>query len=299
MNTVVRAPAWEEAEAIAALLNAHAAALHGEADVTAGFVAEWLEDPDLAMRLAVTEGEHACYGDLMVSPDGTRADLDVREHPSHPGVANAMLDELERVARERGAVSVRAYAAVGEVSMLAVLADRGYRAVRHSFRMQIALDAEIAEPKWPEGVVVRTMVEGEERAVHEANNDAFSDDWHFQPQSFESWARWNLGGERFDRSLKFVAADGADIAGICLSSLHWSGDPGYGWVGILGVRPVWRRRGLGLALLQNAFAEFRRRGCNRVGLGVDGENATGAVELYERAGMHGERRQDTFEKSLV
>ena len=30
-------------------------------------------------------------------------------------------------------------------------------------------------------------------------------------------------------------------------------------------------------------------------LGVDGENTTGAVRLYERAGMHVTRRYDTWE----
>jgi ribosomal protein S18 acetylase RimI-like enzyme len=36
----------------------------------------------------------------------------------------------------------------------------------------------------------------------------------------------------------------------------------------------------------------------RVGLGVDGQNTTGAVRLYERAGMRPSRRIDTYEKSL-
>ena len=35
-----------------------------------------------------------------------------------------------------------------------------------------------------------------------------------------------------------------------------------------------------------------------VGLGVDGENTTGAVRLYERAGMHVVRRNDPYEKKL-
>jgi ribosomal protein S18 acetylase RimI-like enzyme len=35
-----------------------------------------------------------------------------------------------------------------------------------------------------------------------------------------------------------------------------------------------------------------------VGLGVDGENTTGAVRLYESAGMRVVRRNDTYEKVL-
>jgi ribosomal protein S18 acetylase RimI-like enzyme len=36
-----------------------------------------------------------------------------------------------------------------------------------------------------------------------------------------------------------------------------------------------------------------------VDLGVDSENPTGAVGLYERAGMHVIRRYDVFERRLT
>ena len=59
--------------------------------------------------------------------------------------------------------------------------------------------------------------------------------------------------------------------------------------------PAFRSRGLGTALLVHAFGEFQRRGRRRVGLGVDAENTTGAVRLYERAGMHVVRRWHIWE----
>ena len=80
---------------------------------------------------------------------------------------------------------------------------------------------------------------------------------------------------------------------------HWSGDPAFGWVGVLGVRKAWRKRGLGRALLLHSFGDFRDRGAARVGLGVDAENTTGAVRLYESAGMHVVRRMDTYERPLA
>lgn len=67
---------------------------------------------------------------------------------------------------------------------------------------------------------------------------------------------------------------------------------------VLGVRPLWRRRGLAKALLRHSFRDFRDRGATRVGLGVDGENTTGAVRLYEHVGMRVVRRTDTYEKTL-
>jgi ribosomal protein S18 acetylase RimI-like enzyme len=69
-------------------------------------------------------------------------------------------------------------------------------------------------------------------------------------------------------------------------------------VNVLGVRRPWRRRGLALALLLHSFHELEARGMDRVALGVDAESLTGAVRLYEKAGMRVVRQSDTWEKPL-
>jgi ribosomal protein S18 acetylase RimI-like enzyme len=69
-------------------------------------------------------------------------------------------------------------------------------------------------------------------------------------------------------------------------------------VNSLSVRRPWRRRGLGLALLQHAFGEFYRRDTMTVALGVDAQSLTGATRLYERAGMHVDRQYAVYEKEL-
>jgi ribosomal protein S18 acetylase RimI-like enzyme len=52
-------------------------------------------------------------------------------------------------------------------------------------------------------------------------------------------------------------------------------------------------------LLLHTFAEFQRRGVNRVTLGVDAENPTGATALYESVGMAVELELVVFEKELA
>ena len=81
------------------------------------------------------------------------------------------------------------------------------------------------------------------------------------------------------------------FAGVCL---NWS----TGWVKDLAVRPEWRRRGLGEALLRHSFRELFRRGVRRIGLKVDSNNGTGAPRLYERLGFVTDRRYTMFAKRL-
>ena len=54
---------------------------------------------------------------------------------------------------------------------------------------------------------------------------------------------------------------------------------------MLFTRRPWRRRGVGAALLADAFARLWERGERSVGLSVDAASDTGAFRLYERAGM--------------
>ncbi len=178
----------------------------------------------------------------------------------------------------------------------------GYEVVRHWFRMVIEMDAPPPPPQVPEGLHIRTFVRDELPEVVRSEKDAFRDHWGFVERPFEEeladWSQWIDEDPDFDPNLWFLAMDGNEIAGVCLCHSKVIEDPAMGWVNSLGVRRPWRRRGLALALLHHAFGIFYRRGKKRVGLGVDATSLTGAIHLYEKAGMHVERTSISYEKVL-
>jgi hypothetical protein len=51
--------------------------------------------------------------------------------------------------------------------------------------------------------------------------------------------------------------------------------------------------------VRESFAAFAGAGKRLAGLGVDAENSTTAVALYERVGMHVARRSDTRERTVA
>ena len=178
----------------------------------------------------------------------------------------------------------------------------GYRHIRSSYQMLIEMDGLVPEPEFPAGITVHTYHPGTDAAaVYRAQRDSFRDHFGFVEQPFEEGLEkfkhfWDQEG--FDPTLLFLAMDGNEIAGISLCPPHSFEDPEMGWVGTLGVRREWRKRGIGLALLRHSFNEFYRRGKRKVGLGVDAQNLTGALRLYENAGMHVHQAFDQYEKEL-
>jgi len=136
----------------------------------------------------------------------------------------------------------------------------------------------------------------EYEAFFDALNEAFAEHWEWHPDPFDEWLERRQGQHHDEHGpVWFVVRDGDELAAVTRNDADVAGG---GYVGAIGVRPAWRGKGLGKALLQATFAEFWRRGTTRVTLDVDSQNATGAVALYERVGMRVDSCGVAFEKEL-
>ena len=305
---VLRRPTLDDIEVVTKLYNACEIAAYGQPEMTlADMRTYWIQS---GFNLATDAW-------LVLTAEGQLvgvADVDHREHVRifagvdvHPdyrgrGIGTHLLQLVE----ERAQQHILEATAGARVTLLTrmdgkdmvtqrFLETRGYSLVRHFWRMGIELRETPPAAQWSEGIVVRTLTPGMERAVYEADEEAFRDHWGFMPGTFEDWSHWTFEREGFDPSLWFLAMDGAEIAGFALCADEKEQG---GWVHVLGVRRAWRRRGIGLALLHHAFAEFYRRGIRAAYLGVDAQSLTGAPRLYERAGMHVVRQNRSYEKEL-
>lgn len=183
-----------------------------------------------------------------------------------------------------------------------LLTGYGMNLIRNSYQMRIEMNEAPPQPKWPEGIQVRTFRPEDAEAVYRADEEAFQDHFGHLDEDFETgFARFKhrfSSDPDFDPEIWFLAMDGDEIAGISLCRKKSWEDENMGWVSVLAVRRPWRKQGLGLALLHHSFATFWERGKQRVGLGVDAENLTGALRLYEKAGMHVHRKFNLYEKEI-
>ena len=165
----------------------------------------------------------------------------------------------------------------------ALMAERGWLPARRFWRMRRELDTASPDPVWPPAVTVRTFDRGQDaRPVHELITTSFREIGGQHERTFQEWSGFLLDTERYDPELYLVAeADGA-LVGAALSQPIGED---YGFVRQLAVAPSQRGRGLGLALLHECFRRHAARGLPATVLGVDAGNPTGALRLYEKAGM--------------
>jgi mycothiol synthase len=227
-------------------------------------------------------------------------------HPAFKGrgIGTALLRAIEKRAYEEMPlaepdlrVALRSPIVNGDRAAHELHRKEGYIPIRYYWRMEIDLTAPPVPVHFPEGIELRPFVKEEHaHAVLEADNESFRDHWDHHEQEYEQWATRKFGRAAFDPSLWKIAWDvpTGEIAGF--SQNRYRG--GIGWIGTLGVRRPWRKRGLGEALLLHSFAEFYKRGTTTIGLGVDAQNPTGATRLYQKVGMHAVSEFAFYEKEL-
>ena len=141
---------------------------------------------------------------------------------------------------------------------------------------------ELPEPRWPDGVTVRTFRPGtDEGAWLAVNAAAFAHHPEqggltledLQDREAESW---------FDPEGFFLAFRGAALAGFHWTKVH--AEEGLGEVYVVGVAPTEQAGGLGRALTAVGLAHLAGRGLRTAMLYVDADNAP-AVAVYRKLGF--------------
>jgi len=99
-----------------------------------------------------------------------------------------------------------------------------------------------------------------------------------------------------------VAWAGDQIAGMVQNFVSAAENAEYnrkrGYTEGISVRRPWRKLGLARALLVQSIAMFREMGMEETALGVDAENLSGALKLYQGVGYQEVKRNMSYRKPL-
>jgi mycothiol synthase len=224
------------------------------------------------------------------------------------GIGSALLDVQADHARElaRGAdlgartPTLGSFAGAGRPSE-ALLGDHEYSLVRWFFDMVRPNLDDIAMPPLPDSLEIRPVTGDQLEAIWWANREAFRDHWGGSDESLEHFQRI-LDEPDTDPSLWVIAWDGDEIAGGIWNQIHAAENEELGlrrgWLASVFTRRPWRRRGLAAALIGRSLELLKSRGMTEAALGVDADNPSGALGLYEAAGFAVHDRFTAWRKPL-
>ena len=309
--------------AIAETTNRYYTAQHIEEVLTADEVANFCQhiprfDPYRDVLLAEMHGQPIGSIRAWVRPldDGTWLYTTVgclQPDQWRKGIGRAMLrwgeDRLRAIAVDypgdaahSAARFFTAFAKDDELGRRAMLRNAGYEPVRYFYEMvRPNLDA-LPEAPLPAGLEVRPVGPEQYRAVFAALNEAFRDHWgHTEMTTEEDYQRF-INDPDVQPELWQVAWEGDQVAGMILNFISEEHNTKFnrrrGWPDPICVRRPWRKRGLAKALIVRSLHLLKAKGMTEAALGVDTENLSGALRLYESVGFRPASRSANYRKPL-
>jgi mycothiol synthase len=258
-------------------------------------------DPHRDMIFAEMGGETVGYarGSWYRQADGTFVhDLTGHVAPiwRRHGIGRAILrwteDRQRAVAGEQtetGPHLFQASSYESEQGLPELLLGVGYAVARRWYQMTRSLAGEIPDVPLPDGLEVRPVTPDQYRQIWEADVEAFRDHWGYAVPPAGVYEEWLEDPVAMMSELWQIAWDGDQVAGQVRSFINHkeNAEKGRlrGYAEEISVRRPWRRHGLARALILRSLRILKEQGMTEAALGVDAENTSGALRLYERCGF--------------
>jgi mycothiol synthase len=243
-------------------------------------------------------GNYIYYHFTLLAPEvkGKGLDLPLYRHSEN---------RLREIASTHPTGAVRlieAGIADSEEALREMLLSEGYRPARTFHDMVRPNLDNIPDRPLPEGIDVRPATPEQFRKIWEAEVEAFKDHWGEGETEEGDYARW-LNQPLMQPELWQVAWDADEVAGIIRNFINEKENEKYGrkrgYVENISTGRKWRKRGIAGALIARSFRLHKELGMTEAALGVDSENASGALRLYKSMGFEVIRSFTAYRKPLV
>lgn len=186
----------------------------------------------------------------------------------------------------------------------ALLTKSGYQPARYGFEMLRPNLDNITDFPLPAGLEVRPVVPDQLRTIWEAEVEAFRDHWGFSEPTENHYQSFLANKVTFMPELWKIAWDVEknEVAGQVKGFIDHAENQEHGrlrgYCEFISTRRPWRKQGLARALIALTLHEFKARGLTEAALGVDSQNLSGALRVYEDSGFRAIKTFITYRKPL-
>ncbi|MBD2759762.1 GNAT family N-acetyltransferase [Yimella sp. cx-573] len=221
-------------------------------------------------------------------------------HPAHRdrGIGRAVLNwqmahgnSWDQQTREDrfGPLDMRLYAPVDQEDVRDLAQRAGLEVERYFFEMRRMADG---TEVWPsvEGIDIVDWNPARSAEAMSVVNESFKDHWGFTPMTREMWDE-GISADTFRPHWTLLAVERTTdrVVGVVINSAYeqdWAAEGvTEGYSDDLGVLRSHRGRGIASALLRASMVRFAEAGLEAAALGVDADNPSGALRLYEGLGF--------------
>jgi mycothiol synthase len=176
-----------------------------------------------------------------------------------------------------------------------LLEQMGFAKVRTYLEMLWSQD-ELAHVELPAGYSVRPFQPGDAALLTTVQNDAFTGSWGFCPNTEDQIEYRTHMANTFMDGILFLF-EGDSPAGYCWTVRVPAENGVRGMIGMIGVVPGYRGKGVSRHILHAGMKYLRSAGLAEIGLEVDGNNDP-AVRLYTSTGFKVTGERHWFERDL-
>lgn len=209
--------------------------------------------------------------------------IDFGVHPDHQGTGleEELIRSALKEARPSGAKVLHVCVAPSQF-WSDLLQEQGFSHVR-SYRQMKWDGTEVPTIDLPTEYTIESFKPGDAERLTRAQNDAFTGSWGFCPNTVEEVSYWVGTSTSKPEGILFLA-EGGNTGGHCWTLQLKGKTKTTGVIGMIGVTPPYRRRGLSRPLLLAGMKYLHSRPVDYITLYVDEGNYS-AVGLYESVGF--------------
>jgi mycothiol synthase len=190
----------------------------------------------------------------------------------------------------------------GRTDSIRLLEQEGYTPARYFYEMRRDHLDNLPNYELPQGIEARPVQPEHYRAIWDALVEGFREHWGEEDHGEDDYLRW-LKRPHFQPHLWHVAWDGDRVVSMVINQINEAENAQYnrrrGFTDDIATLKEYRGRGIAQALIVRGLRQFREMGMTEASLGVDAENATGALRLYEKLGYQPIKTLIAYRKQLA
>jgi len=227
--------------------------------------------------------------------------------PEHrrKGIGRALAEKAIMSLKERGMNTVEAGAVMDKPEANRLWESMGFKGVRVFSLMKSPLENIPFNIGENEDVHLRELQKGSSEDLKLLNwlsNETFSEHYNYRPDTVEETRYFLEQDPMFkEQEWLFILLQDKPVGYVGVGidqKYNQEKNTKAGWILSIGVLKPQRLTGIGTRLMIEGMKRLKSKGMNEAMLGVDDQNPTKAIKLYEKVGFKATRKDIAYQKTL-